>query len=390
MTTPTPAAPAGASGHDFAGALPGAIASVSTENPVILVVDDEPDLEQLLRLKFRRKLRKKQLTMYFAANGEEALEQLAAHPDIEVVVTDINMPRMDGLSLVHALRHKYPTVKAVIVSAYGDMSNIRGAMNRGAFDFLTKPLDFRDFEATVNKTLEHVRTLRATLRSLEENRILKLFVDEAAVHFMLKHQGDEDGEDETRIEQEERAVAFIDICGFTTIAEEAPPTVVVGLLNRYFDTIVAAVHPYGGNIDKFIGDAVMVTFKGPDHKQRAVQACLAVREAIRKEAEKDSDLDYLPEVSIGLNAGLVVVGPVGAKSLNRLDFTVVGDVVNTAARLQSHAGPGQLAVTGGYLEGVGDLPLKLVEAGETVFKGKSASVKVFMVTGEDDDSGADG
>jgi adenylate cyclase len=127
--------------------------------PVILVVDDEPDLEQLLSLKFRRRIRSGELRFHFASDGEDALRKLSENPDVEIVVTDINMPRMDGLTLVMELRKRHPLVKAVIVSAYGDLGNIRTAMNRGAFDFLTKPLDFTDFERTVEKTVEHVRAI---------------------------------------------------------------------------------------------------------------------------------------------------------------------------------------------------------------------------------------
>ena len=116
----------------------------------ILIVDDEPDLEDLIRQKFRKKIRDKEFEFYFASDGNEALEKLQERRDIELVLTDINMPRMDGLTLLSKLPDlKNPVLKAVIVSAYGDMDNIRTAMNRGAFDFITKPIDLRDLEATI-------------------------------------------------------------------------------------------------------------------------------------------------------------------------------------------------------------------------------------------------
>ncbi len=134
----------------------------------ILVVDDEPDLELLLRQKFRRKVRKGELTLVFAQNGVEALEQLKVHHDVDMVLSDINMPQMDGLTLLHQLNQLNYDLRAVIVTAYGDMKNIRTAMNRGAFDFVTKPLDFKDLETTISKTLAHLEVMREALRSRDE------------------------------------------------------------------------------------------------------------------------------------------------------------------------------------------------------------------------------
>ena len=134
----------------------------------ILVVDDEPDLEILLRQKFRRRVRKGELTLVFAQNGVEALEQLKVHHDVDMVLSDINMPQMDGLTLLHQLNQLNYDLRAVIVTAYGDMKNIRTAMNRGAFDFVTKPLDFKDLETTISKTLAHLEVMREALRSRDE------------------------------------------------------------------------------------------------------------------------------------------------------------------------------------------------------------------------------
>src|SRR6516225_7974518 len=130
----------------------------------ILVVDDEPDLEELILQKFRRQIREGRLAFKFARDGLEALRSLEQRPDIDLVVSDINMPRMDGLSLLQKLQEADDKKSTIIVSAYGDMSNIRTAMNRGAFDFLTKPIDFADLEATIDKTLRHVEMIRECQR----------------------------------------------------------------------------------------------------------------------------------------------------------------------------------------------------------------------------------
>ena len=145
----------------------------------ILVVDDEPDLEPLIRQKFRKQIRQKQLQFVFAHNGIEALAKLHAEPDIDVVLTDIYMPEMDGLTFLTKLKELDPVIKAVIISAYGDMENIRTAMNRGAFDFLTKPINFQDLEITTNKTLQHVQQMKATL---EQERLTRQAQAELLTH----------------------------------------------------------------------------------------------------------------------------------------------------------------------------------------------------------------
>ena len=131
----------------------------------LLVVDDEEDLELLIRQKFRRLIRQGEIDFVFAHNGEEALAKLHENPDIRLVLSDINMPVMDGLTLLSQLESVRPEIRAVIVSAYGDMDNIRTAMNRGAFDFVTKPIHFDDLEITIHKTLKHIQTMEQALEA---------------------------------------------------------------------------------------------------------------------------------------------------------------------------------------------------------------------------------
>jgi diguanylate cyclase (GGDEF)-like protein len=126
----------------------------------ILVIDDEPLLEYVILQLFRHQISTQELEFEFAINGLQALEKLQIGGSFDLVLTDINMPEMDGLTLLENLPTIDPTLKAVVISAYGDMPNIRTAMNRGAFDFLTKPIDFDDLKITINKALESVRITR--------------------------------------------------------------------------------------------------------------------------------------------------------------------------------------------------------------------------------------
>ncbi len=243
----------------------------------ILVVDDEPDLELLVKQKFRRKIRENLYEFVFAQNGEEALQKVKEHPDLDIILSDINMPVMDGLTLLSRLPEANPMLKAVVVSAYGDMQNIRTAMNRGAFDFVVKPVDFEDLDLTMEKTIQHVRQLQATLKAIKENDILKMYVDENVLNFMTHKEFEHDL---MRNEVIEATIMFVDICEFTSITEQVPANTVVHLLNSLFDQIVKEIIAQQGQVDKFIGDAVMAIFKGENHLQRAITAALAVKAQI--------------------------------------------------------------------------------------------------------------
>ncbi len=136
----------------------------------ILVVDDERDVQTLIMQRFRRAVRAGELEFLFAHDGKEALETLRSRPDIDMVLSDINMPGMDGLTLLDHLPQVNADIRAVMVSAYGDLGNVRAAMNRGAFDFIIKPIDFADLEATIHKTLEACRSVRRLRDALQETR----------------------------------------------------------------------------------------------------------------------------------------------------------------------------------------------------------------------------
>jgi class 3 adenylate cyclase len=307
----------------------------------ILVVDDEEDLEILIKQKFRKQIREKEYAFIFAKNGRDAIEKITAQPDVDIVLTDINMPEMDGLTLLAKLTENNPLIKTVIVSAYGDMENIRTAMNRGAFDFVTKPINFEDLFITVKKTLQHTTQIKDTLRAIKENNILKMYVDENVLNFMGSREYES-----TLMANEtiEASVMFIDVCGFTAISENTPPDTVVALINRYFDVMVKEIMDQKGLIDKFIGDAIMAVFRGGYHLDRAIDAALAVRNKINALPDVDGKEIFRPKVSIGIKSGEMISGNIGAATLKRLDYTVIGDTVNTAARLQDAAAENQIII----------------------------------------------
>lgn len=341
----------------------------------ILVVDDETDLEVLIKQKFRKKIREQEYEFIFAENGRHALEQLDVHKDVDIVLSDINMPEMDGLTLLSKISEHYSLLKSIIISAYGDMENIRTAMNRGAFDFITKPVNFQDLEVTMNKTIYHVNQLRETLRAIKENNILKMYVDETVLNFMNSREFES-----TLMVNEtvDATVAFIDICRFSQFSEQETPDNVVKVLNIYFDVMVKEIIAQNGYVDKFIGDAVMAVFRGSYHLDRAIDACLAVRKRIDELPNTLSDVLFSPKVSIGINSGQMISGNLGCAALRRLDYTVIGDEVNTAQRLQDAAKEGQILITESNFEKIKE-SFKCQQVGEIKLKNKANPVVVFEV-----------
>jgi len=341
----------------------------------ILVVDDETDLEVLIKQKFRRKIREQAYEFVFAMNGIQALEQLEKHTDVDLVLCDINMPEMDGLTLLSELNDKHGLLKSIIVSAYGDMDNIRTAMNRGAFDFITKPVNFDDLELTMEKTIKHVHHIKDTLKAINENNILKMYVDETVLNFMSSR------EFETSLmvnETVEATVAFIDICGFSAISEKETPDKVVNLLNSYFDVMVKEILAHDGYIDKFIGDAIMAVFRGDYHLDRAIEACLATRKMINDLPETSENLSFSPCVTIGVNSGHMISGNIGSAALRRLDYTVIGDEVNIAQRLQSVAKDGQIIIAESNYEKIKE-SFNCIKVGDVNLKNKSSACVIYEV-----------
>ena len=304
----------------------------------ILLVDDEPDLETLVAQKFRRKIKAGEVAFLFAHDGVEALATLAGRGDIDMVVADINMPRMDGLSLLGKLQEAEEKLSTIIVSAYGDMANIRTAMNRGAFDFLTKPIDFPDLEATIAKTLRHVEILRearrrqsaaerahaALSRYFSPNLAQQLASDERAVDLAGQRR--------------EVASLFTDIDGFTSLVEALEPSALGPLLNDYLVGMTDIVFAHDGTVAKIVGDALHVLFgapgEQPDHAERAVSAALALdafAQAFRE--ERAAAGVALGVTRIGLHAGPAIVGNFGGSRF--FDYTAYGDTINIASRLEA-------------------------------------------------------
>jgi adenylate cyclase len=174
----------------------------------------------------------------------------------------------------------------------------------------------------------------------------------------------------------EATVMFIDICSFTSISETASANEVVQLLNNYFDVMVKEIIAQGGYVDKFIGDAVMAVFRGEYHLDRAIDAALSVRSKVGQ-LPKVSE-DFSPKVSIGVHCGEMICGNIGSASLRRLDYTVIGDAVNTAQRLQSAAKENQIIINESSYQFVKE-SFKCRHVGEVNLKNKSKTMVIYEV-----------
>jgi adenylate cyclase len=346
----------------------------------ILVVDDEPDLEALVLQKFRRQIRDGAVQFVFAHDGIEALASIEQNPHVDMVVSDINMPRMDGLSLLQKLQEAEDKKSTIIVSAYGDMSNIRTAMNRGAFDFLTKPIDFGDLELTIDKTIRHVEMMReARRRQAEAERahasLSRYFSPQIASR--LAAVGDSNG---MEVHWRDVATIFTDVTSFTSLVETVPAEVLGALLNEYMGGMTEIVFAHEGTVAKIIGDGIHILFNAPgdqpDYAARAV-ACAHDLDAWALEFGarwKPKGVNF-GATRIGVHAGPVLVGNFGGTKF--FDYTAYGDTINTASRLEAankFLGT-RICVSAAVAEAAGNFQGRPV--GDLVLRGRSEPLRAY-------------
>jgi adenylate cyclase len=304
-------------------------------------------------------------------------------------VTDINMPRMDGLTLLQKLHEAEEHLSTIIVSAYGDMANIRTAMNRGAFDFLTKPIDFADLETTIAKTLRHLEVLReARRRQAAAERahasLSRYFSPRLAERLA-------DGGDVAGLAGERREVAtlFTDVAGFTSLAESIDPALLTKLLNEYLSGMTDIVFAHDGTVTKIIGDALHILFGAPadqpDHAARAI-ACALDLDAFAQTFRETwkSNGTTLGVTRIGVHAGPAIVGNFGGGRF--FDYTAYGDTINIAARLEAankELGT-RVCVSGAAVERAGTFHGRLV--GDLVLRGRSEPLRAYEPLNAGDDA----
>ncbi|HET9959687.1 MAG TPA: response regulator, partial [Polyangiaceae bacterium] len=315
----------------------------------ILAVDDEPDVRSLLEQYFQEQIDSGRYQFMFANDGQSALKVLEEHPEVHVALTDLNMPGMNGLTLLAEFERVAPALRAVVLSAYGDLPNIRQAMNRGAFDFLVKPIDLGDLEITLEKAATVARQMSRAFHSLEENRTLKSFIDPALLRHILPIMRSASGG------LGECAEATIAVIGFPDLAKRLRQAVDEALgvgrmdvlqqthqhLNASFDTALALLAAHDGSAVRFDGGYLIASFRGPEQLERAVRACVQIRDTLPIHQATTGGV-HLGSVSSGIASGTTVSGIIGAPSRQRFDHALIGGAVATAHSLFMAASPGEI------------------------------------------------
>lgn len=326
-----------------------------TQHPVrLLVVDDEEDVGALFKGRFRKELQRGEYDLSFTTDPVQALQMVDQSPDLEVLITDLNMPRMNGLELLTEVTKLRRPLKTIVLTAYNDLQNVRAAMMRGAFDFQVKPLDVVDLRATISKAVNIVRELRAgeearrhalelTEQKLRVEQIFGRYVSEEVKAQLLARP-----EGHLTSERLTLTVLMADIRGFTALSEVLPPEQVVQVLNGFLERAAEVMFCRNGTINEILGDGLLVFFGAPISDDNATEHAVAAALELQL-AMNDINADHreqgLPELAlgVGVHTGEVVVGTIGSR--RRQKYTAVGKTVNLVARIEAHTVGGQVLVS---------------------------------------------
>jgi eukaryotic-like serine/threonine-protein kinase len=299
----------------------------------VLVLDDEPDMELLLRKRFQHEIAASDFELCFGRDGEEGLAMLRERPDLDVILTDINMPGMDGLTFLTRVPEINKFARVIVVTAYNDMANIRTAMNRGAFDFLCKPIDFSDLKSTVLKCYEHVRTLRQAFSYHRENALMKLLIDGLSADKVLNALAASQRPD---IEHLEGAVASISLRGLSTVLDAEGHQGALAYVNSLCELVLPEIAASQGRVIRLCAESVVAIFSGTDHLRRAAEACMTICDELTRRRGLGAPWQQ-GTVAIGLDVGEMAVGTIGSVAQERIGQAVIGANVLRAAALGRRA-----------------------------------------------------
>ncbi|HSS02770.1 MAG TPA: response regulator [Kofleriaceae bacterium] len=319
------------------------LGSLPASRERILVVDDSPAQRHYVA----DCLARQGFEVATAENGKIALDKAqASRPAL--VVSDYEMPVMNGFELVHALRRdpelrQIPVIMLTARDSRRDMAQMRAA---GASAYLVKPFSQDKCIALVERTL-------AERRLIAYKEASSLFISDGAR--AAAEQRAARGEVLAfRAEQRDVSVLFSDLVGFTPMSAQLSPAELIALLNDYFDATCPIIKQHSGDIDKFIGDAIMAVFdelRGkPSSAERAVRAGLAMQAAM---PGFNQGRTVQLAMRIGINTGPVVRGDLGSRVVRR-DYTVIGDTVNQANRYETRCPPGSVLVSASTRAALGE------------------------------------
>ncbi len=350
----------------------------------LLVVDDNPENRDMLS----RRLARRGYTVAVAEDGQQALTMIEAQ-HFDLVLLDIMMPGISGLEVLKILRQRYSVadLPVIMATAKDQSSEIVEALQVGANDYVTKPLDFPVVLARVQTQLSLKRAMQEVRRLAAQVELRNRFIRETFGRYLTDEVVDNllDSPTGLQLGGEKRKVTMVmaDLRGFTSLSERLGPERVVALLNRYLASMVTIIKQYEGTIDEFIGDAIFVLFGAPvwqeDDAQRAV-ACAVAMQLAMASVNEENRKDGLPEVEIGIgvHTGQVVVGNIG--SPERMKYGVVGSHVNLTSRIQSYTIGGQILISEPTRKEVGSM-LKIGKQMEIKAKGFEQPIPLSEVRG---------
>jgi class 3 adenylate cyclase len=337
----------------------------------LLVVDDNEDNRYTLT----RRLKRLGYTNFTTAEcGREALE-LIEKQDFDVVLLDVMMPEMNGYEVLEHLNQqgKLADLPVIMISALTEMDSIVRCIELGAEDYLPKPFNVTMLKARIGASLEKKSLRDAVARQLELIReVFGKYVPEDVAAAVLEGKG------EFKPIKTTATILYTDIASFTEIAEERSPEQVMDMLNEYFPAVIEPIEHYGGVVNQFQGDAMLVTFnvpvEDPDHAEKAIKTAKEIQDICAGQQFSGVSLT----TRIGITTGPVIAGNVG--SGRRFNYTVHGDAVNLAARLE------QLNKQHGTKVLISDNTVKLVDGsyplesvGTISIRGKAEPVTVYKL-----------
>ena len=363
----------------------------------VLAVDDEPANVRLLDAV----LTPRGYRVLSAATGAEALALLETE-DVDIVLLDIVMPGMDGHEVCRKIRSAPATefLPVVMITASGSQQRL-AALESGADDFVTKPFDqtellarvaslarIKRYHDTIRRQADELAKWNTELETRVARQVAELERTNRLRRFLSPQLADLVVGDETLLGSHRReiTVVFTDLRNFTPFAETSEPEEVMGVLGDYHEVIGTLVHEYGGTLERFTGDGVMVFFNDPipcdDYTERAVRMALDIRDAVKKLAVQWLRDGHDLALGIGIAQGYATLGRIGFEG--RFDYAAIGSVTNLAARLCSDAGPWQVLVTDRVLARTEHLVVAEM-VGDVQPKGFSRSVRVHNINALNDE-----
>jgi class 3 adenylate cyclase/CheY-like chemotaxis protein len=365
--------------------------------PLVLAVDDTPENLEILRMR----LEAQGYAVAEAVDGEDGLAKARAlRPDL--ILLDIMMPKRDGISVVRELKQdpELRAIPVILVTAKADTRDVVEGLDAGGDDYLTKPFEHSALLARVRSMLRQkalADTVQAQTRELAEwnaaleervaaqvgeiERIgrLRRFLSPQIAEALVSSDG---GESVLRSHRRDVTVMFCDLRGFTAFAETAEPEEVMAVLGEYHTCLGALIFRYGGTLERFLGDGLLVVMNDPvpcpDHPARAVRMALEMRTCMRTLETKWRKQGHELGFGIGIAQGYATLGQIGFEG--RLEYSVIGTVPNLAARLCGEAAAGQILVSQRVFTALEDeLDARL--AGELTLKGFHRPMPAYEVLG---------